>query len=70
MNTIWRFYIDEDRQWRWQQLAVNRSVISESAGAFDGYEACVAAAKDDGYVFRPATGKHVTPPPRAGRRSS
>jgi len=68
MNTIWRFYVDENRQWRWQQLAVNRDVISESAGAFSAYEACLAGAQEQGYVYAPATQKPLKAKP--GRRSA
>lgn len=70
MNTIWRFYIDENRQWRWQQLSVSRAVISESAGAFKAYEACIAGAQEQGYVYAPGTEKPFVPKQKTGKRSA
>ena len=72
MNTIWRFSVDENRQWRWQQLAVDRAVIAESSGSFAGYEACIAGAQKQGYVYeaamqQPFRGNGKT---RSGRRSA
>jgi hypothetical protein len=67
MNSIWRFYIDDKRQWRWQQLGVTRTVISESEGAYKAYEACVANAAEQGYVFVPARTKPVVPKVRASK---
>ena len=64
MNTIWRFYLDEKRQWRWQQLSVSRAVISESTGAFKAYEACLASAQEEGYVYVPSKTKPYTPKSR------
>lgn len=64
MNTIWRFYLDENRQWRWQQLSVSRLVIAESTIAYKAYEACVAGAGEQGYVFVPSKTKRVLPKSR------
>jgi hypothetical protein len=54
MNFIWRFYRDPERLWRWQRLSTDKSVIAESAEAFNEYEGCLAAAKQEGYKFEPA----------------
>jgi hypothetical protein len=54
MNSIWRFYKDESRQWRWQQVSVGRVVLSESARGYAAYEACIADAQSQGYVYVPA----------------
>ncbi len=54
MNFIWRFYQDEERHWRWQQLAVDRSVLAESLKGHAEYEKCVSEAKGKGYVHEPA----------------
>jgi hypothetical protein len=51
MNSIWRFYKDESRQWRWQQVSVSRVVLSESARGYAAYEACIADAEEQGYVY-------------------
>ncbi|HET9403999.1 MAG TPA: hypothetical protein VFO57_05425 [Burkholderiales bacterium] len=57
MNNIWRFYVDQDRLWRWQRLAADRSLISESRAAYKEYESCLANAKIEGYVFHPSQDK-------------
>jgi hypothetical protein len=67
MNTIWRFYVNEKRQWQWQQLSVTREVIAESSNAYKAYEACVADATEQGYVFVPAKTKPVAPKLRSGK---
>jgi hypothetical protein len=59
MNAIWRFYQDEDRRWRWQQLAVDRSVLAESSKGHAEYEKCMSDAEGKGYVHVPAQGKLV-----------
>jgi hypothetical protein len=48
---IWRFYMDTDRCWRWQRLAADRSLISESRTGYPEYENCMTNARDEGYVF-------------------
>ncbi len=53
-NTIWRFHLDENKQWRWQQVSVSRQVLAESQRGYAAYEACVADAETQGYVFVPA----------------
>lgn len=50
MNTIWRFFVDEQGQWRWQRLDSRRAVVSESTQSFEAYEACRASAQMRGYV--------------------
>jgi uncharacterized protein YegP (UPF0339 family) len=50
MNIIWRFFRDEAKQWRWQQLKVNREMIAESQG-FKLYEQCIADGEKNGYLF-------------------
>jgi hypothetical protein len=52
VNLIWRFYRGEDRQWRWQQLSVDRRVISDSPSAHPDYEHCLADARQQGYVHQ------------------
>ena len=54
MNLIWRFYTDDLRRWKWQQLSVTREVITESHTAYVEYEGCVADAQSKGYVFHPS----------------
>jgi len=59
MNAIWRFYVDQDRRWRWQRLASDRSVLSESAQAYKNYDGCMANAQSKGYVFHPSHAKLI-----------
>jgi hypothetical protein len=54
MNLVWRFYVDEKRRWKWQQLSVGHQVISESQSAYKAYEDCLEDAKQNGYVFQPS----------------
>lgn len=61
MNSIWRFYKDESRQWRWQQVSVSRVVLSESARGYAAYEACIADAETQGYVYVAAKDKPAKP---------
>jgi hypothetical protein len=67
MNMIWRFYVDEKHQWRWQQLSVSRAVIAESPNAYKAYEACLANASEQGYVFVPAKTKPMPVKATTGR---
>lgn len=59
MNVSWRFYIDQDRQWRWQQLSMNGVITRESQGAFKDYDACLADAQEKGYIFQPSQSKRM-----------
>lgn len=59
MNSIWRFYKDESRQWRWQQVSVGRVVLSESSRGYAAYEACIADAEAQGYIYVPPRDKAV-----------
>lgn len=68
MNLIWRFYMDEERQWRWQRLSVGLAVIAESPDSYKEYEGCVANAEVQGYVFQPPQTTRVQPRATARRR--
>lgn len=59
VNHIWRFYLDQDRRWRWQRLSMYREVISESHAAYKDYEGCVADARGKGYVYEPSQAKLI-----------
>jgi len=59
VNVSWRFYIDQDRQWRWQQLSMNGVIARESQGAFKDYDACLADAQGEGYIFLPSQTKRM-----------
>lgn len=54
VNSIWRFYLDHHRRWKWQRLSVDRTVLEESASAYKDYEACLADAREHGHVFLPS----------------
>jgi len=53
MSMIWRFYVDEQRQWRWQHLTVGSNVFCESSSGFSDHDACVVSATQHGYVHAP-----------------
>ena len=59
MNVIWRFYMDGARLWKWQQIGPSQAIVAESSEGYGDYEACLANAKDRGYVFIPAQGKRA-----------
>ena len=57
MRVTWRFFVGEDKRWRWQQLLDDRSVASESPSSYENYERCVAAAQLKGYAYAAAQDK-------------
>jgi hypothetical protein len=57
MRGIWRFYLDERAQWRWQRLSTNKVVIAESQVAFADYKQCVEDAHGKGYLLDSAEAK-------------
>ena len=58
MNLTWRFYIDQNRLWRWQRLTAGKAVVAESEAGCKDYEDCVKNAEARGYVFQlPRTSK-------------
>jgi hypothetical protein len=59
MNVIWRFYMDTEQRWKWQQIGAGQAIVAESSTGYSDYEACLADAKDRGYVFLPAQGKQA-----------
>ncbi len=59
MSTIWRFYKDPDRQWRWQSLTIDRTVIAESRTSHKHYDDCVADAQGKGYILQPSQPKLI-----------
>jgi uncharacterized protein YegP (UPF0339 family) len=54
MNLIWRFHLDQNQQWRWQQLTVNRNVVAESRKGYKEHEGCVEDARRHGYDSAPS----------------
>lgn len=59
VNVIWRFYMDGQQRWKWQQLSVDRSVVAESTRGYKDYETCLANASGQGHEYLPAKGKRV-----------
>lgn len=59
MNLIWRFYLDENQQWRWQQLTVHGDVVAESRKGYKEYLGCVEDAQAHGYVCLPSQTKQA-----------
>jgi len=55
VRIVWRFFADPSRQWRWQQLAFDGTVVGYSKKGYTQYEACVTNVAKHGYVAVPAT---------------
>ena len=53
-HRIWRFFVGADGHWRWQQLALDKTILDESPASYSDYENCLAAAQVSGYVHEPA----------------
>ena len=53
-NHIWRFYADSARQWRWEKLAFDTTVLERSKAGYKQYEDCLANARESGYVLAPS----------------
>jgi hypothetical protein len=53
-NLIWRFFSDSTHHWKWQRLAFDGSVVEHSKSAYSQYEACLADAREHGYVSLPS----------------
>jgi hypothetical protein len=60
-NVVWRFYVDQQGGWRWQQLASDQSVLSDSPAAHGTYEHCIRDAETHGYRFAPSQAKVILP---------
>jgi hypothetical protein len=54
MNAVWRFYMDPERRWRWQQLTASRELVLESRAAYKEYDDCMNDARTHGYVHQPS----------------
>jgi hypothetical protein len=70
MKIAWRFYVSETGRWRWEQLDEDRVVVARSRNSYDGYDACVAAAQNIGYVFKSAPEKLRYTPTLHGRAAA
>jgi hypothetical protein len=51
--------MDDGHRWNWQQIGAGQAVVAESSKGYTNYEACLANAKDRGYVFLPAQSKQA-----------
>jgi len=69
-NCIWRFYADSAQHWKWQRLAFDGSVIEHSKSAYSQYEACLANAREHGYVSFPSLSTKAKSTPSKPKRSS
>jgi hypothetical protein len=67
-NLIWRFYVDSEQLWRWQQLRFNTEVAAESAQGFKEYQDCVDNAQARGYCYQPSRTSQEKPRVPARRR--
>ena len=66
-NIVWRFYVDPQGGWRWQQLTSDHSVLCDSASAYATYDESLRDAEAHGYKFMRSQEK-VAPPSRANAR--
>jgi len=57
MHVIWRFFVDANHRWKWQQIGDGRSVVAESASGYVNYESCMENARAQGYVFLTSKGQ-------------
>lgn len=69
VNLIWRFYTDSARQWRWQRLAFDGTVLEHSESGYPQYESCLANACEWGYVFLPSLSTKPKSTPSKTKRS-
>ena len=60
-NFVWRFYVDGDGAWRWQQLGTDSKLLGESPASHTTYEVCVADAEVHGYHYAPSQAKIAQP---------
>ena len=51
--------MDSGSRWNWQQIGAGQAVVAESSKGYADYEACLANAKDRGYVYLPAQSKQA-----------
>ena len=67
-NQVWRFFSDSARQWRWERLAFDGTVLENSTAGYAQYEDCLANACERGYVSRPSLSTRAeTPSPKTKR---
>jgi hypothetical protein len=69
INLIWRFYSGPDHRWRWQRLSFDKAVVQQSETGYKEYEACLANAREHGYVFQPSQSTRPESTSPKGRRS-
>jgi hypothetical protein len=68
-NHIWRFYTDAGRQWRWEKLAFDGTVLEQSKVGYPQYEDCLSTACKSGYVLLPSLSTKTETQPRKAKRS-
>ena len=59
MNVIWRFYMDSGSRWNWSRSVPVRKPWRWLSKGYANYEACLANAKDRGYIYLPAQSKQA-----------
>jgi hypothetical protein len=52
LRIIWRFFVDPEGRWRWQQVSDARILIAESRNSYASYDDVVHAAQAAGYVYQ------------------
>ena len=68
VNLIWRFFMDQDRKWKWQRLSFSHAVVEESAVGYSDYDGCVADATSRGYTILPPLSTRPAATPHVRRR--
>ena len=51
MNSIWRFYVDQQGTWRWQEMSASGEIVAESACGYSTYDDCLGGAQACGYRY-------------------
>jgi hypothetical protein len=59
-RTVWRFFMTKERDWKWQRVTASGSMVDESSEAYPDFDACVASAQRNGYVFQQPQSKTIT----------
>lgn len=54
MGRAWRFFLDAEGRWRWEQRGALAESAVQSKTSYDTLEQCQTAAKAMGYLFEPS----------------
>jgi len=66
-SRIWRFFLRSTHRWMWQQLAVDGTVLEQSASGYAQYDDCVLNAMAHGYISAPSVSSKTAGSPLKAR---